>query len=224
MDPATVSLGWILDLGGRSEKYQRRSLCPWPVIPLAPATAPLSPVLLYSSGPWGTKPRPRPPARSDAERARWEESWKKPHIHPGFRDLALSISIFIQWMQRCSNLLEDRPGLLRGGAPAHGVSTWQVLADLPSRWGNALGGIPPPTTHRPMDGRYLTLRSPQGPITSCPLISLESIVNAESAPLLHLHNSPSLFAISPKEVLVDSCHSLCFIVILSFCVWRDSRT
>lgn len=68
---------------------------------------------------------------------------------------------FVSFFSGCSNLLGMDQGP-RCGAPAHGVSTWEVLADMLSRWGNALGWYPT-TDHSQAHGRYLTLQPPQRP-------------------------------------------------------------
>jgi hypothetical protein len=48
---------------------------------------------------------------------------------------------------------------------------------------------------------------PQRPISSSSR-SIRYIINAVPAPSLYLNHSRSLLATHPKEVLVDSCHSL----------------
>jgi hypothetical protein len=100
--------------------------------------------------------------------------------------------------------------------------SWKVLGALLSRWGknpgcrgSRAGGIPPLSVH----GRYLTLQLPQPPHPLLLLVPLlRYIINAVPAPSLYLNHSRSLFATHPKEVLVDSCHSL-----VSFFVFRRDR-
>jgi hypothetical protein len=81
--------------------------------------------------------------------------------------------------------------------------------------GSRAGSIPPLSAR----GRYLTVQLPQPPHPLLLLVPLlRYIINAVPAPSLYLNHSRSLFATHPKEVLVDSCHSL-----VSFFVFRRDR-